>query len=251
MLPSNFTFLRFVHITLGNVFEMPEKERGYMDLTFCIEGEMVYFKDGERIELHSGDAVLFPPNSLRSRLKGDIPTSYISFNIFPPDDFIPLIDGYLKDALCEEIAYSIDTFEKEWHVLTPHRQERCYAIFSYIYYHLTDSACDTEKPHVKKIKQYVMDNLSSSISLDDIANHVHLAPQYICTLFKANVGMTVTEFITDQRIDLAKRLIITGTAPLYEISEQCGFTDYNYFSHTFKKITGISAASFRKLKPHK
>ena len=91
-----------------------------------------------------------------------------------------------------------------------------------------------------------MDNLASKISIKHIADHVHLAPQYVCTLFKKNVGMTITDFIDRERIDLAKRLMLISDRPLYEIAESCGFSDYNYFSNIFRKITGTCAREYRK-----
>ena len=85
------------------------------------------------------------------------------------------------------------------------------------------------------------------ISIKNIADTVHLAPQYLCTLFKKKTGMTVIEFMDRERIDLAKRLMLLSDSPLYEIAERCGFPDYNYFSSIFRKITGISAREYRKI----
>ena len=56
------------------------------------------------------------------------------------------------------------------------------------------------------------------------------------------------QYLAEQRIDLAKRLILTQQEELHKISELCGFSDYNHFSHTFKKISGMSPMFYRKIK---
>ncbi len=83
---------------------------------------------------------------------------------------------------------------------------------------------------------------------DAIATAVNLAPNYLCNLFKKHTGITVIDFIIEQRIDFAKRLMIAQDTPLFKISENCGFNDYNYFSKTFKKHTGTTAAKYKKMK---
>jgi transcriptional regulator GlxA family with amidase domain len=60
--------------------------------------------------------------------------------------------------------------------------------------------------------------------------------------------MTIIEYICRERVSLAKKLIVTSQHSLSEISALCGFTDYNYFSRTFKRIAGVTAASYKKKK---
>jgi hypothetical protein len=74
------------------------------------------------------------------------------------------------------------------------------------------------------------------------------AEDYIRNRFKAKTGKTPTQFLTDIRIKRACFLIevYKSSYSLTEISEQCGFTDYIYFSKRFKSITGFSPAEYKK-----
>ena len=74
------------------------------------------------------------------------------------------------------------------------------------------------------------------------------AEDYIRNRFKAKTGKTPTRFLTDIRIKRACFLIevYKNSYSLAEISEQCGFTDYIYFSKRFKSITGLSPAEYKK-----
>ena len=245
---SSVKLLTFGYKKRETVPALPYEKLTYIDLTFCIEGEMHYFYNGEKVILHSGDAIFFEKGSTRERLETYSPTLYASFNIEPLQEFNFSSTGFFPSCLNNNILILLDLFKKDFNTISSMRNEKCLSIFSYIYSSIFETAQDSENPHIKTIKQYINDNLSSNISLDNIANFVHLAPQYVCTLFKRRTKLSVVEYITNQRIDLAKRLIITSNEPIVKISEKCGFKDYTYFSHTFKKYTGISAKEYRKSK---
>ena len=243
---EKLSFVRFVNANVASVHAFENHERAYLDITDCISGEMTYFFNDEWINLESGDAVIFPPCSARVREKGTVPTHYVSFNVVLPKDYEVKATGRFKKCISGDTAYMIELFGKVWSSSTPEKIERCKGIFHYLYNELLDSLADKGNPHVNRIKQYIMDNLSSKMSIKEIADEVHLAPQYACTLFKKNTGMTIVEFVDRERIDLAKRLMLVSNSPIYEIAGRCGFSDYNYFSNIFKKIAGISAREYRK-----
>ena len=243
---EKLSFVRFVDAKVDGVHAFQNRERAYLDITYCISGEMTYFFNGERITLETGDAVIFPPYSARVREKGIIPTHYVSLNVVLPDGYGVDAMGLFKKCITPDTVYMIDLFGKVWSSVTPGRIERCKGIFHYLYNELLDSISDKGNPHVSRIKQYIMDNLSRKMSIKEIADEVHIAPQYACTLFKRNTKMTIVEFIDRERIDLAKRLMLVSNSPIYEIAERCGFSDYNYFSSTFRKFSGISAREYRK-----
>lgn len=235
------------------VFPIPDKDRPLtiLDLTFCIEGEMHYWYNGESITLHAGDGILLLPGSYRERYETPNPGAlYASINLFIEDrhEFEFEIEGYLPNVVNSNILFLLDILKKEYPVVTDKREEKILSLFSYIYNNVYETICNTENPHVKAIKQYIFDNLTEELSLEKIANHVHLAPQYICTLFKKEVGTTIMQFILKSRIEHAKMAIIATTEPISKIAEGCGFDDYCYFSHVFKKITGVSARQYRATK---
>ena len=243
---EKLSFLRFINNNTESVFSFSLRDRQYLDITYCISGELVYYFNEEKIVLTTGDAVVFPPNCARKREEGSIPTHYASFNVILPPDFEIKRAGLFKKCITGDTVYMIELFDRVWSSVSPGRLERCKGIFHYLYNELLDSISENENPHVNRIKRYVMDNLTERLSIKEIADEVHLAPQYVCTLFKKNMGMTIVEYIDRERIDLAKRLMLISDSRLYEIAEQCGFSDYNYFSSIFKKFAGISAREYRK-----
>ena len=65
-------------------------------------------------------------------------------------------------------------------------------------------------------------------------------------MFKSEIGMTLVEYITQYRMQEARRLITTTDKKLSEIAEEVGYTDVSYFSNCFKKFYGMSPRSLQK-----
>ena len=84
------------------------------------------------------------------------------------------------------------------------------------------------------------------LSLNDVADSLHLSVGYLCMLFKQETGVTLKNHITDVRIEEAKRLLRTGHAKIYEICTAVGYPNSQYFSQVFYKKVGMYPAEYRK-----
>lgn len=220
----------------------------YTDLTLVIDGELYYRIDEKDVTVRAGDAILFPAGSVRERLTTDKNATYASFNVeFPEAVNLPAY-GKIKNALSADTVLLLEKAESDLNRVSQSSSGKCKAIFVYILLSVLEKTTNRENPHVEKIKQYIHDNISEPLSLSVISESIHLVPRYVCTLFKKETGTTLTEYILRQRISLAKKLIVTSQLSLSEICGMCGFTDYNYFSRSFKRITGMTAAFYKKSK---
>ena len=94
-------------------------------------------------------------------------------------------------------------------------------------------------------KRYIKDNIQSKLTLGDIARNLHCSTVTLTEHFKSEFGITIIEYVTKKRMQLAEKLLITTDSPLREISQNSGFADVEYFSRTFKKFHGISPALWR------
>ena len=238
-------FLLFSYNRNKIPYEIPARRIPYIDLTFLISGEMRYACNGEYIELKPGDAIILPQGSERRRFKVDREATYASFNVQLPESFEIPVYGRVEGALRPDIMVLIDRVERDRQVVSMHDSGKCLSIFFYLLYDVIETAMNTENHHIKRLKQYVHDHLSCHMTLGEIADAVHLVPGYVCTLFKKSTGMTVTEYILRTRISMAKRLIVAGEMNLSEISDACGFDDYNYFSRSFKRLVGVTPSSYK------
>jgi two-component system response regulator YesN len=101
---------------------------------------------------------------------------------------------------------------------------------------------------IEKAKEYILENYSNSeINLTTIAESVHVSPGYFSQLFKQVTGETCIEYLTKIRIDSAKKLLKETALKTYEIADQIGFKDSQYFSTCFKKLIGVSPTDYRDI----
>ncbi|WP_342416812.1 AraC family transcriptional regulator [Paenibacillus sp. FSL R10-2782] len=96
-----------------------------------------------------------------------------------------------------------------------------------------------------RAKMYIEERFNDDLSLEEVADFVHLNPHYFSKIFKQEYGETFIDFVTRLRIDKAISLIKAGNLALKEISFEVGYKDPNYFSRVFKKITGVPPTEFK------
>ncbi|MEH7235296.1 response regulator transcription factor [Bacillus sp. JJ1562] len=109
-----------------------------------------------------------------------------------------------------------------------------------------EESLETSK-QFQKILQYIDDHLSHEITLKHIAEHVYLNPQYVGQLFKAERNQTFTEYITEERLKRAKKLLEDTNLKVYEVAQLSGYKSPKHFMSVFKQEVGMTPIQFRKL----
>jgi len=100
---------------------------------------------------------------------------------------------------------------------------------------------------IVQIQEYIQKNMhDSKLSLSTISKEFYVSSSHLCRLFKQETKQTVVEYITRQRMEYAKKILMETNLKVYQISEMAGINDPNYFSTIFKKFTGLSVNEFRK-----
>lgn len=99
---------------------------------------------------------------------------------------------------------------------------------------------------IQKIINYILSNISADLTPSSIASTVNFSPSYIARKFKDEVGMTLVNYITEQRIRIAKDLLLKQNMQVQDISAYVGIADWNYFTKLFKKYTGTTPSNYRK-----
>lgn len=101
---------------------------------------------------------------------------------------------------------------------------------------------------IKKTVAYLELNYSHSISLNELADHVHLSKEYLCSLFKEAMGQTIMTFLLYIRIARSRIFLLQyPEKKVKEIAFMCGFESPSYFCMVFKKIVGTSPDNYRLL----
>ena len=99
-------------------------------------------------------------------------------------------------------------------------------------------------PICSRVRDLVAEDLSRNN--ETIACLMGYHHYYLSSAFKRSEGMTLHQFILQQRLSRAHELIVTTYLPIGEIAAACGFSSANYFGLIFKKKEGISPLTYRK-----
>ena len=86
----------------------------------------------------------------------------------------------------------------------------------------------------------------SELSLKNLAFQLGFSPSYLSVLIKKELGLPFQDYLIQERMKKAKLLLLTTDLKIYEIAEQVGFDDMNYFSQRFKQVVGLTPRQFKK-----
>ena len=105
---------------------------------------------------------------------------------------------------------------------------------------------EKQKTQVDYILQYIRSNIESEIRRTDIADAVHLNPNYISRLFRNKTGKSIKEYIMEEKMKLAKELVRNTALPISVITMKVGYNNFSYFAQIYKKMYGLSPVEDRE-----
>ena len=242
------TLYHVFHYCNNNVsssFKVENSVIDYYDLTIVKSGTLSYMVNDNHVLMQKGDIILLPPGTRRSREALAQSVHYFSFN-FRTDEPIKL-PALMRGIATQEI-YAI------FSVFTPHRlsderrcKEKAANIVGYILEVLTDiNQRASQNPHVQKAIDYISNHISEPTTLSHIATFLNMSREYTASLFKKETGMTVSQYVNEQKLLRACDLLRDSPLNLTEISTLLGYNDYSYFSHIFRKRFGVPPSQFSK-----
>lgn len=97
----------------------------------------------------------------------------------------------------------------------------------------------------ESILDYIKKNYTHDISMQDVAMAMNYSDAYFCKLFKQCFGQNFTSYLTQYRINEAKKLLAVPSNHIKNIGMMVGYSDSNYFTKVFKRISGMSPTEYR------
>ncbi|WP_298279930.1 AraC family transcriptional regulator [uncultured Bradyrhizobium sp.] len=97
----------------------------------------------------------------------------------------------------------------------------------------------------RMVIEFIDQNLTKSITLDDLAGLAGLSSYHFSRKFKADLGMAPHNYVVSRRVERAKRLLKSGRLPLKLVAAECGFTDQSHLNRVFRKFLGVTPNGFR------
>jgi len=106
----------------------------------------------------------------------------------------------------------------------------------------------TPDESIQRAMMYIHSHFKETPLLSEVAEAVHLNPNYFCTKFHEYTGKTYKEYLRGIKLRYARRLIIATSLPMIDIAETCGYLTQSHFNREFKEHYGTSPFAMRKNK---
>ena len=150
------------------------------------------------------------------------------------------VTNYLLKPVTENMLF--DAIEKACGIIESNRHYH-----EYIHGPEKAKDCNYETPDLALIaRKYITENYMNSISLCDIASFLHLNASYLSRLYKRTFGITISDELSQLKIEMARKLLTETDFRAYEIAKKIGINDPVYFAQLFRKHTGINPKEYRR-----
>ena len=104
--------------------------------------------------------------------------------------------------------------------------------------------------YAQQAKNYIDKHYAELITLDVIADKLHISPVYLSAVFKSETGMNYSKYLSSVRINKSKQLLRECDMNLTQIANAVGYDSSTYFSKLFRKNTGLKPMEYRRLHQH-
>lgn len=249
-------------------------KHNFWEMCYVQSGEILLNLEGEQIPLKAGDVVFVPPEKnhvYTSQPKTQSSAFVVCFETFSYDiktlgGMVFALDAGLEDCVHKIIDEYTNTFcmnEKEHlEVLKSPNfggQQSIILLLEYMIIQLLRRLSVEKNPDViflnkddfyAKLTDIIIDyfrtNVNSKLSLTDVCNKVNYSRSFLCKVFKAQTGETLSSYFNRLKIQESQKLLDETNMSITDISKELAFTDVKYFGSLFKKIVGMTPSEYKK-----
>jgi transcriptional regulator GlxA family with amidase domain len=110
---------------------------------------------------------------------------------------------------------------------------------------LVEAAEEGSQDRLSYVIQYIQRHLSEDISIEDLSKKACMSTSHFYRTFRNEMGMSPVNFIMEQRIAKAKKLLKETNLSIQEVGYRCGFNNLSYFNRVFKREEALTPTNFR------
>lgn len=220
----------------------------FYDLTFAIGGDATYYIDDKPYLLSKGEGIFIPRGFTRAAgTNTNNPLECVAFSIEAEGLEVLGIPIKFCWEESDQLKVYFKEFNVEWTQKNPMYLMKCKALLNLILYELIQLGQETKKNrHVDNIKSYIIENITTKLTVSQIAEELNIHPVYCGALFKEHMQMSIHQYINSIRISKAKELMLSEDMPINVVGYAVGIEDPYYFSKLFKDIVGVSPSTYKK-----
>ena len=107
------------------------------------------------------------------------------------------------------------------------------------------SAAVSEPRSITQGRTFIAEHCCEQLCLTDVAGAVHMSPHYFCRIFRKSTGLTFTEYLSRERVEIVKRTLLDPHMRVSEAANAAGFQSLSQFNRVFRRIAGGSPCQYR------
>ena len=203
-------------------------------------------------EVHTGQAyatqgwtyrMLYPAAEQLRRVVAQMTGKEADYPFFPSAVVQDALVAHQLVALHKQLEIGVDPLASETLWLT--LLTTLIAHHADTHHTLASPTPNVDHVAIQRALMYMHDGYADAISLQDLAALVHLSPYHFVRLFKTELGLPPHTYLTQLRIQRAKRLLSAGQ-PIAAVAQQVGFTDQSHLTRHFKRIVGVPPGQYQR-----
>ena len=270
--------LSTVHLFSGVThYDTPSHSHNTWEFVYCEKGRITLWDDAHRVELADGEIYFHMPGIPHHIHVGERPTNMLLVSFTCTNECMKLfgqkkvkVDGAQAQIIGLMIRELKEAFELnhgklqlsefhpspsapagaeqlvcghlEWLLISMIRSGVNGGAQSSVSSEQLEEAMETRI--MNELKRYIHAHLGEPISIDSLARHVHYSRTYITVQFKAATGMSIMDYVEQQRIERAKELLARGNRSVTQIAEDLGYSSLQYFSRRFHRAVGCAPSRY-------
>ncbi len=248
-----YTIDYYTHRQCEPDWKLNDEAIPYYNITFVLGGEATFIINDQEFNCFAGDCLFLYPGTKRvAYTNAQNPLVCAAFNLadIPYAVNFPTLMSFKKNS---NINFYIREFDKAY-PSEPKNRLHLSALITLLICELdmANQKANTANPHVDMAEKYIKENILLPLTVEDVAQAIHLNPTYFGGLFKRCTGESVLEYINRYKMITAASFLSDPKISVTSVAEKVGFSDIYYFSKVFKKVYGISPIKFQKGEfPHK
>ena len=107
--------------------------------------------------------------------------------------------------------------------------------------------CQESMSVVEQVRLYIAQNINDvNITCKEIADYVGYNPDYLNRIFRDRTGLTIVQYLVQERMEMAKKLLVRTDMQISSVASQVGYTNFSYFAKVFKGYTNMTPSEYRR-----
>jgi AraC-like DNA-binding protein len=260
MQPIEIQHLAYKEAGCDYVTSRPHRHAGYQWYA-VIYGRVIAALDGRDHQLGPGDSVLIAPETTRApRYGGQSPGYlYVVFNnrtlrlrplvgrvVHMPEGLVPDLHALVTELHRSPGANASELIEALVVRLLIGLSRNAAGLVPAVARQPSTLNASYHQELATRAESFMRSNLHRRLAREEIAAAVHVSAPHLARIFRATVGKSVVQRLTELRLAQARHLLLESSIPITQIASDVGYESFSHFSAIFKSSVGIRPSDYRR-----